>query len=90
MADMRVGVYMESCLILDCRSGQSKAGNSYAVIRFLEQTNLDVYEVFCFGESMAVAGRLAKGSVYKLLWKLSPDNRGAGVQLHLIDCEIVQ
>lgn len=73
-----------SCVILDVRSGKSKNGHDFAVLRFLDQEGLEVYEVFCFGDSMAAALGLTKGAVVRLTFELAPLNSGAGIRLSLV------
>lgn len=71
------------CVILDVRTGKTKSGNDFAVLRFLDQEGLEVYEVFCFGDSMAAALGLTKGANVRLLFELHSLTSGAGVRLTL-------
>lgn len=73
----------KSCVILDVRSGKTKSGSDFAVLRFLDQEGLEVYEVFCFGDSMAAALGLSKAAVVRLLFDLQPNSGSAGVRLVL-------
>lgn len=71
------------CQVLEVRSGKSKAGNDYSVLKFLDEDDLDVYELFCFGDARALAMPLVKGTRCSLVVEIAPDQRGAGVRVVL-------
>lgn len=73
----------EKCQVLEVRAGVSKAGNEYAVLKFIDEDELEVYELFCFGDARALALPLAKGTKCSLVVEVSPDSRGAGVRVQL-------
>ena len=73
----------DRCQVLEVRSGKSKAGNDYSVLKFLDENDLEVYEIFCFGEARALVMPLVKGTRCSLVVKIEPDNRGAGVRVLL-------
>ena len=73
----------DKCQVLEVRSGKSKAGNDYSVLKFLDEDDLEVYELFCFGEARALALPLVKGTRCSLVVEIAPDNRGAGVRVLL-------
>lgn len=49
------------CLVLDTRYGQSKAGNPYCALQFLDEENLQVYDMMQFGDSASAAAGLGRG-----------------------------
>lgn len=72
-----------SCMILEVRVGKTKSGNDFAVLRFLDQEGLEVYEVFCFGDALATALGLNRGDHVRLIFELRAQSSGAGVRLTL-------
>lgn len=73
----------EKCQVLEVRAGVSKAGNDYVVLKFLDEEDLEVYELFCFGDARALALPLSKGTKCSLIVDVTPDARGAGVRVQL-------
>lgn len=73
----------DKCQVLEVRAGVSKAGNEYAVLKFLDEEDLEVYELFCFGDARALAMPLQKGTRCSLIVEVTPDGRGAGVRVQL-------
>lgn len=79
-------VEFNNALIINVRSGVSKAGNPWTSINFLDQNNLQVYDLMQFGDSAAVTSGLVRGSVYSLRFNIEP-SRDGGVRLVLVSVE---
>lgn len=77
-------VTFDSCLILNVRFANSKAGNPYCQLSFLSHNDLSVFDVMVFGDAVGVAAGLAKGDVVQLGFELQPDRNG-GVRLELVE-----
>lgn len=76
-------VVFDDCLMLEVRSGTSKAGNPWCMLRFLDRVGSDVYELMQFGEQVPVCLGLQKGDLSKLRFDVVPDTRDGGVRLQL-------
>lgn len=76
-------VTFENCLILDIQTGTSQRGNFWVRYKFLEQTELEVFDLMAFGDSAAAAASLSRGVVLSLAYKVVPDRNG-GVRLELV------
>lgn len=81
-------VEFNNALILNVRSGVSKAGNPWTSVSFLDQNYLQVYDLMQFGDSAAVAASLVRGSVCSLGFNMEP-SRDGGVRLVLVSVAAV-
>lgn len=77
-------IQFDNALILESRFGQSRAGNPYCVLQFLDQNSLEVFDLMQFGDSASVAAGLGKGTVVSLGFKISP-GRESGLRAELIE-----
>lgn len=74
-------VTFKDVTVLSVHNGISKSGNAFARLSFLDGENLDVYEVFIFGERVeSVAGLEPKSHINAISFELQPDRNG-GVRL---------
>lgn len=82
---MAVQFLMRDCLILEVRTGKTKErGIDFAVLKFLCNEDLNVYEIFCFRDSMAVALGLEPKGTIDLLLEVHPQQRNAGISVELV------
>ena len=72
-------VDFNGCNVREVRSGTSKKGNPYVVVRFLS-SEPEMYELVFTGPDADIASRLLKGSTYDFHFDLVPAYRG-GVSL---------
>lgn len=78
-----VEVVFPNVLVLDAESRTSKAGNLFVVLRFLDQSSYEVYDVMQFGDAAIVASSLNKGARCQLAFGVVPGREG-GVRLELV------
>lgn len=71
-------VDFKRCVVREVRSGTSKNGNPYCVVRFLSDEP-EMYEVFFSGSDVQFAEVLCKGSTYDFCFDLVPGFRGGVV-----------
>lgn len=62
--------------VLDLGSGMSKNNRPYARLKFLDESELEVYEVWCWGDDVAQAMGLAKGQRAELSFQVKPNGDG--------------
>ena len=79
--------YFQHCLIVETRTGKSKAGNDYGVVKFVALDYSQVFEIFCFAESLTEMYKCARGQYYKLWFSVQPQNGNAGARLLLVNVE---
>ncbi len=72
-------VDFNGCNVREVRSGTSKKGNPYTVVRFLS-SEPEMYECVFTGPDAEYAAQLVKGSTYDFHFDLVPAFRG-GVSL---------
>lgn len=76
-------VHFSSCLILECETRVSKAGNPFCTLRFLDEDTLQVFDLMQFdGDAVITAGPLKSGDGCCLLFDVRPARDG-GVRLVL-------
>ena len=76
-------IKFDHALILDVRTGLTKNGQPYTVIRFLNLIDYMLYDgIWQFGDSAAVAAGLTVGTTCQLGFLVIP-NRNGGVSLRL-------
>ena len=76
-------IIFEDCTVLDVRTGVTKNGQPYAVLRFLVNSTYDLFDgIWQFGDSAAVASGLSKGAHVSLGFSVVPSRQG-GVSLRL-------
>lgn len=72
-------VSFPAAVVREVRTGTSKSGNPYAVVRFLSGEP-EMYELFFSGSDVDLAKQLHKGESYDLSFDLVPSFNG-GVRL---------
>lgn len=72
-------VKFDSCTVREVRSGTSKNGNDYCVVRIISQEP-EMYELFFAGSGCDLAKQLSKGQTYDFDFELVPAFNG-GVRL---------
>lgn len=78
--------YIPNCLILEVRSGTTapeKGSRAYAVLSFLSQDTMQVFECFCFDHSASIAMTITPKSVLDLIFTVSPVRGRAGFRVDL-------
>lgn len=74
-------VTFKDVLILSVRSGVSKRGTEYCALQFLDNENVEVFNVMAFGKSAAAAQTLQpKSHINAISFDLQPARDG-GVRL---------
>lgn len=74
-------VEFPSALVLSARYGQSKSGNAYVALKFLDESSYQVFDVMQFGdEQVAVCMGLSQGVRCLLGFDVVPERNG-GVRL---------
>lgn len=86
MNDYDSNCFFQGCTVLDVRCGLTKNNNPYTTLRFLH--NCDVYDIFIFGDSAAVAAALIAGKTYDLYFQTSA-RRDGSLALKLVGYENV-
>ena len=66
----------ENVTILEATTRQSKSGNPYCVLRFLDNLSYEVFDVMQFGDSAAAASGLVKGANVMLQFDVMPGREG--------------
>ena len=72
-------VKFDSCTVREVRSGTSKNGNDYCVVRIISPEP-EMYELFFTGSGCDLAKQLSKGQTYDFDFELVPAFNG-GVRL---------
>lgn len=87
---MSVNLLMTNCLVLEVRTGTTKEhSNPFAILRFLCNEDFNVYEVFCFGDSLVVATALTAKETYDLTFEVGPMSGGrAGIRCTLVTARV--
>lgn len=73
-------------MVLGADAGQTKNNRPYCILKFMDETDFEVYKVWCFGDAVAQSMVLSKGSRAALSFKLSPVDDG-GVRLVLDEAQ---
>lgn len=70
-------VEFPACMVLSYRNGQKKeTGNPWAFVKFLDEKELEVWEVSAFGDDVAATFGLEKGMRVDIALSVSPDREG--------------
>lgn len=74
-------VTFKDVTVLSVHNGVSKKGNAFSRLSFLDGENLDVYDVFVWGDAAeSIAGLEPKSHINAISFQLQPDRSG-GVRL---------
>lgn len=66
-----------ACTVLSYRNGQKKeTGNPWAFVKFLDEKELEVWEVAAFGDDVAATFGIEKGMRVGISLSVRPDREG--------------
>lgn len=74
--------------VLAVRAGKSQKGTDWSRLQFLDQDDLQVFEIMAFGPDSTVYLGLIRGTVYQIDFQLVPARDG-GVSLVLVAADVV-
>lgn len=77
-------VRFDNALVMNVRTGKSKAGNDYAILKFLDADSGEDYKIWCFGDAVATAAYLPPMSRGALTFEIFAQDDG-GARLVLKD-----
>lgn len=79
-------VKFEETLVMNVRSGKTKNGSDFSILKFLDAQTGEDYKIWCFGDSVGIANFLKPMGNYVLTFNLFGSDDG-GVRLVLEDAQ---
>lgn len=80
-------IKFENALVMNVRRGNTRSGNDFAILKFLDTKSGEDYKIWCFGDAVGMASFCQPMRNFDLTFELVGDDQNGGVRLTLVDSQ---